>query len=483
MAFSFVLLFRGCKSQCLSWPWNCAHRGRGARIVPPGCWRLWQTCCLVSFPIRRITSGIFRWAKRLLSTLFICKGYVWYGVQATESGSPQCSAWLGPRKNNQITISNLSQTCLPPFTGLVAQYCCQDGFMLGHFPLQLRHYSHCHENTKAETECPVPSEEYICPIALLWPSGCHVLVSTKAKTSWCLITRDPPRPKWLLAVSNSLAWVCQGKLPSEEQFLKNRSGVTCPEPVPKEGFLWVLALRKNFCRVLVPTASAKYRRSVSTRRRCWTGHGPGVVAPGWHHQRPRPVPQFPHFPVLWETVTNVTQSNWILLSHQRSWSNHIRALGNRDQTRCLQAPLRDTEPQKVKKLLLPYFIGFPLFAPCSHLQPPGTFCHGAWRKTSAHVLILQAAMAAANSTCGQGRAFLTHTAWHCSPSWQFDTSHRALFAALIRQSADWGGGGSNSGFLHSVLMLRRAWCFSASHKHLLRQAFSFHLLCLQSSVC
>lgn len=36
--------------------------------------------------------------------------------------------------------------------------------MLGHFPLQLRHYNHCHENTKAET---VPSEKYICPIALL----------------------------------------------------------------------------------------------------------------------------------------------------------------------------------------------------------------------------------------------------------------------------------------------------------------------------
>lgn len=39
--------------------------------------------------------------------------------------------------------------------------------MLGHFPLQLRHYNHCHENTKAEAECLVPSEKYICPIALL----------------------------------------------------------------------------------------------------------------------------------------------------------------------------------------------------------------------------------------------------------------------------------------------------------------------------
>lgn len=142
-------------------------------------------------------------------------------------------------------------------------------------------------------------------------------------------------------------------------------------------------------------------------------------------------------------MTNATQSNWMLLSHQRSWSDHIRALENRDQTRCLQAPLRDTEPQKVKKLFLHYFIGFPLF--CALLSSPASWNILPWglKETSAHVLILQAAMAAANNTWGRDRVFLRLTAWHSSltanPSWQFDTSQRALFAAMIRQSADHGG--------------------------------------------
>lgn len=36
------------------------------------------------------------------------------------------------------------------------------------------------------------------------------------------------------------------------------------------------SLRKYFGGVLVPTPSAVHRRSLSTRMRCWTGHGPGV---------------------------------------------------------------------------------------------------------------------------------------------------------------------------------------------------------------
>lgn len=139
-------------------------------------------------------------------------------------------------------------------------------------------------------------------------------------------------------------------------------------------------------------------------------------------------------------MTHVTQSYWMLLSHQRSWSNHIRALGNQDQTRCLQAPLHDTEPQKVKKLFLHYFIGFPLF--CALLSSPVSWNILPWglkenkrscaNFTSCHGCSKQ------HVRSGQGLP-QTHSLAqqpHCQPKWQFDTSQRGLFAALIRQSAD-----------------------------------------------
>lgn len=43
---------------------------------------------------------------------------------------------------------------------------------------------------------------------------------------------------------------------------------SCAQSGPKEGFGVVL----------VPAPSAVHRPSLSTRRRCWTGHGPGVPA-------------------------------------------------------------------------------------------------------------------------------------------------------------------------------------------------------------
>lgn len=54
-----------------------------------------------------------------------------------------------------------------------------------------------------------------------------LLVATKMKTSWCLITRDPQRPERLLVVSNNLARICKAKLPSEERFLEDTSRDTC----------------------------------------------------------------------------------------------------------------------------------------------------------------------------------------------------------------------------------------------------------------
>lgn len=42
-------------------------------------------------------------------------------------------------------------------------------------------------------------------------------------------------------------------------------------------------------------------------------------------------------------------------------SNHILALGNQDQTRCLRAPLCETELWKIKRLFLYYSVVFSLF--------------------------------------------------------------------------------------------------------------------------
>lgn len=80
MEVSFSFLFHECKSWCLSWLWHCCLCSPWQRRWDCASWLkgLWQTCCLVSFPVCRITSSIFRWAKRLLSALFFCKGHVWY---------------------------------------------------------------------------------------------------------------------------------------------------------------------------------------------------------------------------------------------------------------------------------------------------------------------------------------------------------------------------------------------------------------------
>lgn len=61
----------------------------------------------------------------------------------------------------------------------------------------------------------------------------------------------------------------------------------------------------------------------------------------------------------------------MLLNHQRGKSNYILALGNQDPTRCLQAPLHDTEPQKVMGPFLHSSIGFPLL--CVLLSSPASY--------------------------------------------------------------------------------------------------------------
>lgn len=77
----------------------------------------------------------------------------------------------------------------------------------------------------------LPKNVFVSPCCCdLWSTmWLGLLVATKMKTSWCLITRDPQRPERLLVVSNTLARICNAELPREEQFLEDSSQDTCPQ--------------------------------------------------------------------------------------------------------------------------------------------------------------------------------------------------------------------------------------------------------------